>query len=427
MGVGSAFASGYGQGAQSIKNRSFMPMINSLTGIINQRNRGQGVRIGPSSSDDNQTRADRRREIEREDMLLREEKARYLETQARQDKKDAESTSLLQQAEQRKQEAHEQQMAQQQQTTEQKDVAFDRTVAKDDRAQAYEMAKQGLMMRDAKTLNKAMQVLAPSGGEDLITEEAPVDGARSFKARPGASNLPMFIFDPDSETVGVTFPGQAKPAIFKNAEEAFKNVLAPINPANEKTKDQITAAKNQGELDYKNRDLRSENWAKADEAGRSHAIIDGVFQADRFDPEQYKIDHAEAMAGLEGRESPRAIREREQAAKDAEAAKKRAKADEIKKSRSKEIPKDAYRDKAKPPGFPDARRGKGGVWFIPKDDGWAPLINDEVEEEKEKERVKSAGVPFNSQSKPRGVVKKKPAGTVIRKKMPARITAGEGF
>lgn len=364
MGVGSAFAGGYGQGAQSIKNRSFMPIVNSLTGIINSRNRGQGVRVGPSSSDYNQTRADMRRAQDREDKLLREEKYRYEEAQARQDKKDAESTSLLQQAERRKQEAHEQQIAQQEQATEQKGEAFDRTVAKDDRAQAYEMAKQGLMMRDAKTLNAALQTLAPSGGEDLITEGEPVDGARSFKARPGASNLPMFIFDPDSETVGVTFPGQDKPAVFKNAEEAFKNVLAPINPANEQSKDQITAAKNKGELDFKDRKLKSENWAKADEAGRAHAIQDGVFQADLFDPEQYKIDTAEYMAAAEGRESPKAIQARKQAAKDAEDAKKQAKADEIKKARSKEIPTDAYRGKAKPRVFrmPDAARAAYGLY-----------------------------------------------------------------
>ena len=424
MGVGSAFAGGYAGGAKTANQRSFMPMVNSLTGIINSRNKGQGVRIGPSSSDFNDTRAERRRQTEREDMLLREEKIRHQEAQFRLDKKDAESQTLMAAAEQRKQEAHDLEQAKQQQATEQKGVEFDRAVAKDERAQAYEMAKQAIMMRDEKTLNAAMQTLAPSGGEDLLTEEEPVDGARSFKGRPGASNLPKFIFMPDSDAVGVIFPGQEKPAVFKSSEDAFKNVLAPINPANEKTKDQITAAKNKGDLDFKERKLKSDNYAKADEAGRRHAMRDGVFQSELFDPQQYEIDSAEYMAGAEGRESPRAIRAREKAEKEAKAA-------EIKKKRSKQIPDNAYRKKAKPPGFPDARRGKGGAWFVKKGDQWIPLVDDDVEEEQEKEkekkRMKSAGAPFNSQTQPRGVVTKKKTGKVVRKKVPARISAGEGW
>ena len=447
MGIGSAFASGYNAGSTRKQQRSFMPAINSLSNIISNRSRYRGRGgydrrpPGPTSEERSDAFFNRDKEAEKEAYARQQ----LEENQRREDEKQARSQSLLEAQDARRQEAHEADMAAKEQATAQQEQTFERATDAADRKKAYDLVKQGLMMRDEETINAAMQSLVPPG-EDVVTEGEPVDmepgpggvtdPARSFQGRPTQPEAPKFIFDPDSEVVGVIFPGQQKPTVFKNVEEAFKNVVAPINPAHEKTKDQIAENKATGQINMDRAKLDAKVYAEAHEAGRAHAMEDGYFQSDLFDPEIYERVKTDYIAGAAGKEYPSAIKARKEAAEQAkqaakEAAKQKQAAEdarkeaEAKKKRLEEVPKDAYRGDKPPPGFPEAVKGKGKYashWFIKEGDKWVPILDEEAEEDEDR-TIQDSGPSF----KPRGVVKKRVVRkkiaaqpTVVRKKMPPR-------
>jgi hypothetical protein len=434
MGVGSAYAAGFNSTRK--QQRSFMPAVNSLSAIIaNRKKRGGSIRVGRSDSGPSaEERADEffGRIEAREEKEYQRSKAD--EAQRKEEEKEARAVGLMEAEEARRKEAHEAQMAQQQQTQAQGAETFERKNQVADRAQAYEMVKQGLMMRDSKTVNAALQQMVPEGyrGEDVITEGERIDGARSFKGRPpGANQTPQFVFDPDSDVVGVTFPGQEKPTVFKNAEQAFQNVLAPMNPAHEKSKDQIAEAKNKGELQFKNRKLDSENHWQAHEAAMKQFEYDGWYQPSAYNQEKYEAKYADSMARLTGKH-PGEIEPPPQPTDEEKAA----------KAPSKRTPRgrEKYQGDKPPPQFPNAQQDEDGTWFIMKGNKKYPIIKKKGKGKK-KGQMQSAGVGlpspkgdigitgdrFSSKSQPRGVVSKKPRGKTVRKKMPSRITAGEGW
>ena len=436
MGIGSAFSAGVNYTRK--QKRSLMPAINSISNIIANRRRYGGRRgydrgrQGPTSEERSDAFFNRDKEAEKENYARQQ----FEHAQRREDEKTARSTSLLEAQEARRQETHEADMAAKEQAAAQQEQKFERATETADRKKAYDLVKQGLMMRDADTINAAMQSLVPPG-EDVVTEGEPVDmvpgpggvtdPARSFTGRPTQPQAPQFIFDPESEVVGVIFPGQQKPTVFKNVEEAFKNVIAPINPAHEKTKDQIAEAKDKGKLDLDQKKHDAKVYAEAHEAGRAHAMEDGYFQSDLFNPEIYERVKADYIAGAAGKEYPSKIRERKEAAKREKEEKarvaaekkaekeKQAKAKPIKKRLAK-VPKDAYRSDKPPPGFPNAQRGKGEYeanWFIKEGDKWVIIIDPDAENED----MQSAGLPSK-----RGGPNFQPRGAIIRKKMPSRPT-----
>jgi hypothetical protein len=425
MGVGSAYAAGFNSTRK--QQRSFMPAVNSLSAIIaNRKKRGGSIRVGRSDSGPSaEERADEffGRIEAREEKEYQRSKAD--EAQRKEEEKEARAVGLMEAEEARRKEAHEAQMAQQQQTQAQGAETFERKNQVADRAQAYEMVKQGLMMRDSKTVNAALQQMVPEGyrGEDVITEGERIDGARSFKGRPpGANQTPQFVFDPDSDVVGVTFPGQEKPTVFKNAEQAFQNVLAPMNPAHEKSKDQIAEAKNKGELQFKNRKLDSENHWKAHEAAMKQFEFDGYYQPASYNQEKYEAKYADTMARLTGKHPGEIEPPPEPTDEEKEA---------------KAGGQDFYSGSAPPKGIPGAKRGKDGNWYVKKGKKWYPVLKGKKKKGKAG-KLKTAGVSlpspkgstgsrFSSQSQPRGIIRKKPTGEIVRKKVPSRITGGEGW
>jgi hypothetical protein len=434
MGVGSAFSGGFGSGAQSLKNRSFMPMVNSLSSIISNRNRGRGVRVAGRGGEGSDTRSQERDRKAREDELLQKEESRYQDEQARRDQEQARKAEMDQNEESRRQETHEASIATGQQTREQQGETFERKGAQDERSQAYEDVKRGLMMRNPKMIQQALAMLAPGAkGEDVVTEGEPVDQeagpggttmpARSFKGRPGNANVPQFIFDPDSDVVGVIFPGQKKPTVFKSTEEAFQNVLAPMNPKFETDKDKITSAKNEQKNKLDQDKYALELHKAADEAGRAHAMRDGYFQYALFSQEQYDNDYGEYEAKAKGSESPRSIRQRaeteKQETEDAE-AKKVAAARASKRGEPAEPQADSYSGKSRPKGFPNARRAKNGVWHVKRKGKWVPVLDDEVKDKPKRQKpvpsppkhpMTSAGVNVFNQAKGNE------GPTIIRKKI----------
>jgi hypothetical protein len=431
MGIGSAFSGGYGSGAQSLKNRSYMPMVNSLSSIINNRNRGRGLRVIGGGGSENLTRSQERDRKTREDELLAKEESRYQDEQNRRDQEDARKAEMDQTEEARRQETHEASMATGQQTREQQGETFERKGAQDDRTQAYEDVKRGLMMRNPQMIQQALAMLAPGAqGEDVITEGEPVDAepgpggttmpARSFKGRPGNKNIPQFIFDPNSDVVGVIFPGQKKPTVFKTTEEAFQNVLAPMNPKFETDKDKITSAKNEAKSKLEQEKLAFDLHKSADEAGRAHAQRDGYFQYSAFSQEQYDRDYEEYEAKAKGEESPGAIRQRAETEK-LEAEEAKAKKDEAARSAKQgKARENAYSGKTPPKRFPNARRAKDGKWYVKRNDKWVPVLNDDVKKKPKKQ--KPVPSPPNRSMTRAGVsvfnqVKGNEKPTIIRKKI----------
>lgn len=436
MGIGSAFSAGINYTRK--QKRSLMPAINSLSNIIANRNRYRGRGgydrgpQGPTSEERSDAFFNRDKEAEKETYARQQ----LEDAQRREDEKTTRGISLLEAQEARRQEAHDADMAAKEQAAAQQEQTFERATDTADRKKAYDLVKQGLMMRDAETINAAMQSLVPPG-EDVVTEGEPVDmepgpggvtdPARSFQGRPTQPEAPQFIFDPDSEVVGVIFPGQQKPTVFKNVEEAFKNVVAPINPAHEKTKDQIAENKATGQINMDRAKLDAKVYAEAHEAGRQHAMEDGYFQSDLFDPEKYERVKADYIAGAAGKEYPSTIKARkeEKARATAEKARaaaqkkveeeKQAKAEE-KKKRLEKIPKNAYRSDKPPPGFPNAKKGKGEYasnWYVKEGDKWVIVLDPDAENED----MQSAGLPSK-----RGGPSYQPRGAIIRKKVPSRPT-----
>jgi len=437
MGIGSAFSGGYGRGPESLKDRSYMPMVNSLSNIISNRKKGRGSGLARLSGRGGETRSEKRDRIAREEALLQEEQSRYQDEQYRLGQEADQKAQVGEAQETRRQESHESQMATNEQARAQKGETFERKGEQDDRTQAYEDVKRGLMMRNPQMIQQALLMLSPGAqGEDVVTEGEPVDAepgpggttmpARSFKGRPGEAKIPQFIFDPDSDTVGVIFPGQKKPTVFKSTEQAFQNVLAPMNPKFESTKDQIAADKNEAKNKLDQDKYALDLHKAADEAGRAHAMRDGYFQYALFSQEQYDNDYGEYAAKAKGKESPRAIKQREET--------ERVEAQEVADRKEKEaraaasegedpgIPDGAYMGKQPPKGFPNARRAKNGVWHVKRGGKWVPIVDDDVEDEKKPKKQKpvptlpkhpmtSAGVSVFNQ------VRGDEEPTVIRKKI----------
>lgn len=392
MAIGNAYAAGFNSTRK--QQRSFMPAVNTLSSIIARRKKAQGsgrmARVG-GRIQSGEDRADeffagiKAREDEQYERAMMDEQLR------KQEEKDARSTSLMAAEEQRRQEAHEIQQAQAQQGMEQQSEVFDRKSKMADRSEAYEMVKQGLMMRDAKTVNAALASLVPQG-EDTITEGEPVDGARSFRGRPGQVETPQFIFDPDSEVVGVLFPGQEKPTVFKNSKQAFQNVLAPMNPAHEQTKDQITAAKNKGELEFKSKKLTADVHEKGHQAAMKQFEFDGYYQPARFDKGKYEEAYREYVSRATGQD-PASIQPPPEPSDEEKAA--------------PELPEGIYTGDKPPKGFPGAKRGPNGGWYVKKGKGWAPIIGG-------KKGKKKAAPP-----KPKGEMQHAGFPKTVRKKVPA--------
>jgi len=396
MGIGSSFAAGYNSTRK--QQRSLMPAVNTLSDIIARRKRSgdsRGARlVGPvNNAEDRADAFFAEKKAEEDEAYL---KSQIGEQQRREDEKAARDQTLLAAEEARRQETHELEMQKQQQAMGQQEEAFNRNSAVADRAEAYEMVKQGLMMRDAKTVNAALAQLVPSSGEDVVTEGEPVDGARSFKGRPAAVEVPQFIFDPDSDYVGVVFPGQKKPTLFKNAQQAFQNVVAPINPAHEKTKDQITAAKNTKEAQYKEKKLTADIHKDAHEAAMQQFESDGYYQPALYNKEKYETAYADYVSRATGRD-PGEV----QPPMDPTEKQKKAKA-----------PAQIYRGDEPPKGYPGAKRGKDDGWYIKKGKGWAPILRGKSQTKKKTGKLQpmqSAGINA-------------PAGgkNIVRKKVPAR-------
>jgi hypothetical protein len=204
-----------------------------------------------------------------------------------------------------------------------------------------------------------------------------------------------------------------------------------MNPAHEKSKDQIAEAKNKGELQFKNRKLDSENHWQAHEAAMKQFEYDGWYQPSAYNQEKYEAKYADSMARLTGKH-PGEIEPPPQPTDEEKAA----------KAPSKRTPRgrEKYQGDKPPPQFPNAQQDEDGTWFIMKGNKKYPIIKKKGKGKK-KGQMQSAGVGlpspkgdigitgdrFSSKSQPRGVVSKKPRGKTVRKKMPSRITAGEGW
>jgi hypothetical protein len=324
-------------------------------------------------------------------------RAHMEEQQRKADEKQGREQHLLEAEEARRQEAFETEQAQKEQAMSQQGEAFDRKTKAADRSEAYEMVKQGIMMRDSKTVNAALQQLVPQG-EDVITVSTTEGGARKFTGRPGQAQVPQFVFDPDSDYVGVIFPGQEKPTVFKSPKEAFQNVLAPMNPAHEQSKDQITAAKNRGELQFKDKKLTADIHDKAHEAAMKQFEFEGYYQPASYDPEKYENAYRQYVSRATG-EAPERVPPPPEPS------------EEEKSARS--APKGAYTGDKAPKGYPGAKRAPNGAWYIKRGKGWAPILQGKGKAEKKKPAAKgrqmqNAGINVQASTKP----------DVVRKKMP---------
>jgi hypothetical protein len=404
MAIGSAYAAGYN--ATRKQQRSFMPAVNTLSDIINRRKRARGsIRSGISEGKSAEQRADEffaRSKAEEEERWAR---AEYEAQQRKAEEKERRSMSLMQAEELRRQEAHELEMQKQQEAMAQQGETFDRKSKMADRAEAYEMVKQGLMMRDGKTVNAALQALVPQG-EDVITESTTEGGARKFTGRPAEGQVPQFVFDPETDYVGVIFPGQEKPTVFKDAKQAFENVLAPMNPRNEMTKDEITAAKNKGELKFKNRKLKAENHFKAHEAAMKQFEFEGYFQPAAYNPEKYEDTYWRHIGRAEGM-SPEEAKQTFEPPPDPMTTEQSAKGPGAKGKGNADLPKDVYTGDQPPKGYPNARRHKNGAWYIKRGKGWAPILQGKGKGKKKRPAPKAKGQMSHAGFPP-----------VVRKKVP---------
>ena len=267
MGIGSAFAAGYGSGAKTMEQRSYMPIINALGNKISRAGRGGSVRMGrpfenrPSMEEN---RRDRRAR-EREEALQLEEQSRYDEAQRRQARLDEEQSQITQGEETRRQEASDIEAETARQTQQTAELEFGKAKSKAERKEAFQMIKEGLMMKNPQMLKTAFAALSPEAEDEIIKADS-LDGVPTYQGRPGEAKIPQFIFDPDSDAVGVIFPGSDKPVAFANTEQAFKNVVAPMNPEFELNKDQLAAKKATQDINLKSKKLKSDNHFKAHEA-----------------------------------------------------------------------------------------------------------------------------------------------------------------
>jgi hypothetical protein len=382
MGIGSAFAAGYGSGAKSVDQRSYMPIINALGRKIGNNRGGGAVRSVGSGRPTMDTNRRERRLQEREDEANQEEQWRYEEESRRKDIQAAEQSEIRQSEEGRRQETADINAETARQTQQTAELNFTKAKSKDERKEAFQMIKQGLMMKNPQMLKTGFSALSPDAEDEIMEAEPLGDGVRSFQGRPGEKQIPRFIFDPDSDAVGVIFPGSNKPTAFRDTEQAFKHVVGPMNPDHEMSKDQINNKKATQEAAFKNKKLTAETHESAHQAAMQHFYRDGEFQQALYSKDEYdkyykeyienagggppKITNASFGGGSEGAD---------------------------------ELPENHYMGDSPPSGFPDAKRGKDGGWYTPKGDGWS-AITDHREKGKKKPKPKP---------KPKKKPKKKPA------------------
>lgn len=361
MGMGSAFTGGY-NAARADKDRSYMPAINTLSGMI-RNTRAQipkrgttRVSFGGSSSED---RARERQARHDKEAAVKEEQYRHDEAQRDQEEKDVQRQELIASEEGRRQELHEDNLRKSQEASDITQEEAGREEKYAGRQDAYEQAKQGLMMGDQKMVQEAMRNLMPGSGTDDITYGETEEGARKVTARPSEKEMPEFIFHPDGY-VGVMLPGRKKPVVFRDAEEAFKNVLAPMNPQRYQKKggvtekDLVNERKNLRTADYNERKLKADIHADANEAAMQQFERDGYFQSATYDEDAYwKVynDFVEQATGLKSR-GP----------------------DPGAKGGGKEGAPVQYRGDEEPKGYPGARRGPKGGWYIQKKGQWFPVL-----------------------------------------------------
>lgn len=367
MGVGSAFTGGYNAAKAAQQQRSYMPMINTLGQMIRDaraRIPRTTTRIafnsGPSSAEMRSQEIQRRHDLEK---LQEEEKYRYEMERQRQEELDAQKQQAQQAEEARRQEAHDVAIQQKKQAGEiqqQKAGQEQKTVQ---RQEAYQQAVQGLMMGDSQLVEDALLKMMPdkSGPEqDVVSFGTTKEGYRSVKARPQTRQVPKFIFHPDGY-VGVVFPGKDKPVVFKDAQEAFTRIIAPMNPQRltqkpGTAKDLVAEEKNLMEADYKRKKLQAEIHKDAHEAAMKQFEADGYYQPALYDDKKYWKAYNDYVQRATG-EPPKTAQGQPKQGRAATSGK----------------PKQ-YRGEQPPEGFPNARRGPRGGWYIQKKGKWYPIL-----------------------------------------------------
>lgn len=362
MAMGSALVSGYRQG-QPDKRRSLMPAINTLGNMVRSRraaaSRGGGRRFITSEGESGTDRRSRERE-ERHDLeeLKAEEKNRYERDQAAQAQAQSKAGELVESEEGRRQETHDVGMERSAMESERGQVTAGREDKTYARKEAYQAIKTGMMMQDPDMIRQGFEGMVPVG-EDEITYETLADGTRKVTGRPPAAEVPEFIFHPDG-FVGVTFPGQSKPVVFQNVEDAFKNVIAPMNPDRWDTKpgtakDKVTSAKNEREAAFKEKKLQAEVHGDAHEAAMAQFEADGYYQPALYNEDKYWDAYNSYVERATG--TPPRIERGAKGVKGAE-----------------DGSPEQYKGDEAPEGFPGARRGPRGGWYVQKKGKWFPIL-----------------------------------------------------
>lgn len=366
MGMGSALTSGYNSSRE--KERSFMPVINTLGQMIaaNRKNTRRGTNriVGGwnSRSDAAADKRDARRKAE--DQAAQD----YADKQVAEqevDRQQGVKEDLIAGEEARRQETHDVATDRSRMETAQGEKKFDREEKNQARMEAYEQAKQGLMTKNPELIEAGLKGMMPEiEGEDadVVTYGESESGERSVKARPRAQGVPQFIFHPDGY-VGVIFPGQEKPTVFENQEEAFKNVVAPMNPQRWESgggtaRDRVTQEKNTMEAGYKERKLQADVHKDATEFAMKQFEADGYFQPALYNEKEYQASYDNYVQQATGTTPA-----------------KRARPD----PGADDGPPEQYKGDEAPSGFPGAKRGPKGGWYIQKKGKWYPILEGKTE------------------------------------------------
>lgn len=291
-------------------------------------------------------RSRERQERHDQERAAEEDRAAKVMEQQEMERQQQEKEAGIQEENVRRQERHEEDLRKSQETSELQQKTAGREEKFQGRQEAYEQAKQGLMMGDKEMVQDAMRKLMPEGQTDEITYDKTEEGVRKVTARPGKKDMPEFVFHPDGY-VGVQLPGRTKPVVFENAEEAFKTILAPMNPQRYQQKkgatekDLVAERKNIRTADYQERKLRADIHADAHEAAMQQFERDGYYQAATYDEAAYRKvydNFVEQASGLTARESAGAHRA------------------------GKKGTPDQYRGEKPPKGVKGARKESDGTW-----------------------------------------------------------------
>ncbi len=385
MAMAQSLAAGYNVGRSMTdpnQRRSYMPLINTLGQQIAQRRarRGRGRTVVAATGGLDRAAADRERRDQAE-KLEQEEKYRYEMDRLRQERQDDEARQLREGEEARRQEVHEAGLAR----AEMESGIAQRKSAREERQfmrqEAYDQAKQGLMMGNAALVEDALMKLMPEGAGDVITRGTTEEGVTKVTARPGAREVPKFTFHPDGY-VGVTFPGQKKPVVFQDAQDAFTKVIAPMSPSRYQTtgarpQDAVAERKNVREAKYKRDKLQADIHADAHEAAMQQFEADGYYQPALYNEEKYWNAYNSYVERATGAPPPRAKQQRQGGG----------------------IPKQ-YMGEDPPEGFPNARRGPRGGWYVQKKGKWYPVLEQNTEAPAAKEPKASPPGPRGPGRKP---------------------------